>query len=87
MRYRARRRLSLLVLLIGLPAWIVLAVTVVNWADRTYGRQPIWIEVAIYAALGILFFFPFRSVFRGIGREDSDGPAGRDGRNGSGPPG
>lgn len=68
--YAARRRLSLVILLVGLPLYIVAAVTLTNWLDARYGRQPIWIEVPIYVVLAFLWALPFRSVFRGIGQAD-----------------
>lgn len=70
--YRARRRLSLLILLVGLPVYIVVAVTLANWLGARFGRLPIWAEVALYVALGFLWVLPFRSVFRGVGKEDPD---------------
>ena len=66
--YRARRRWALAILLIGLPLWIVAAVTVVNWLDR----PPILVELAVYVGLGIVWVLPFRFIFRGVGREDPD---------------
>jgi hypothetical protein len=66
--YKARRRWSLVILLVGLPAYVVLAVTVVNWLDR----PPFVLELLVYMGLGFLWALPFRAVFRGIGREDSD---------------
>ncbi|MFM2356233.1 MAG: hypothetical protein RLZZ528_1969 [Pseudomonadota bacterium] len=74
--YRTRRRLSLLILLVGLPLYIVAAVSLMNWLDATYGRQPIWIEVPVYVVLAFLWALPFRRVFRGIGQADPD--AGKD---------
>jgi cytochrome bd-type quinol oxidase subunit 1 len=70
--YRARRRWSLIVLLVGLPLYIVAAVSLMNWLDARFGRQPIWVELLAYVALGIVFFLPFRRVFRGIGQADPD---------------
>lgn len=70
MDLKTRKRWSLVVLLIGLPLYIVVAVTLVNWMDRTWGRQPIWIELVIYVALGILWAFPFKRIFTGIGKEE-----------------
>ncbi|WP_343116816.1 DUF2842 domain-containing protein [Ostreiculturibacter nitratireducens] len=82
--WKARRRLSLLILLVGLPAYIVVAVTLVNWADRTFGRLPILAEVAVYVVLGFLWALPFKRVFRGIGQAEpgteSRGPEDRGGR-------
>lgn len=72
--YRARRRLSLLILLVGLPLYIVVAVTLANWLDARFGRLPIWAEVALYVGLGFLWALPFRSVFRGVGKDDPDEP-------------
>ena len=68
MTYRTRRILSLLLLVVGLPAYVVIAVTVVGWIDRPH----ILLEVAIYVVLGFLWALPFKSVFRGIGRENPD---------------
>ena len=72
--YKARRRLSLLILLVGLPAYIVVAVTAVNWADRTFGRLPFLAEIVVYVVLGVLWALPFRAVFRGVGQPDPDEP-------------
>lgn len=80
--YKAKRRLALLILLIGMPGYVVTAVTVLNWL----GRPPIWIELLVYVVLGIVWALPFRAVFRGIGKPDpaeaeqaSQDPAERDG--------
>jgi Protein of unknown function (DUF2842) len=71
--YKARRRLSLVVLLVGLPLYIIVAVTLVNWAGRAWGRPAFWIELVIYVALGILWILPLRGLFRGIGQADPGG--------------
>jgi len=66
--YKTRRRLSLLILLVGLPLYVVAAVTILNWLDR----PPIWVEVPVYLLLGFLWMLPFRFVFVGIGKPDPD---------------
>lgn len=66
--YKARRRWSLVVLIIGLPLYIVAAVTVVNWLDR----PSLVVEFVVYVALGVVWALPFRSIFRGIGQADPD---------------
>lgn len=66
--YRTRRRLSLLLLLVGLPAYVVVAVTVVGLFDR----PPFWVELLVYVALGLIWALPFRAVFRGVGQPDPD---------------
>ncbi|NOC93027.1 MULTISPECIES: DUF2842 domain-containing protein [Ruegeria] len=66
--YKARRRWSLVILVIGLPLYIVAVVTVLNWLER----PPIWMELLVYIVLGILWALPFKFVFRGVGKEDPD---------------
>lgn len=68
--YKARKRLSLLVLVVGLPAYVVVAVTVVNWLDR----PALWLEFLIYLGLGLLWILPLRPVFLGVGQPDPDAP-------------
>lgn len=66
--YKARRRWSLIILLIGLPLYIVVAVTLVGLLPRpNFG-----LELLIYAGLGILWAFPLKAVFKGIGQADPD---------------
>ncbi len=64
MSYRARRRWALAILLVGLPVYVVVAVNVVELFDR----PPIWIELVVFVALGVVWVLPFRAVFRGIGK-------------------
>ena len=71
--YKARRRWALVLLLIWLPLYIVVAVTILNRLDR----PPIWLEVLIYVALGIGWALPFKFVFRGVGQADPDDPGER----------
>lgn len=75
--YKARRRWSLLILLIGLPLYIVAAVSLTGWMDARFGRLPILAEVAVYVALGFLWALPFRFVFRGVGKADPENEKGR----------
>ena len=63
--YRTRRRLALLVLIVGIPVYIVLATTIVTLFDR----PPILLELLIYVVLGIVWALPLRAVFKGVGRE------------------
>ena len=66
--WKARRRWSLVILLIGMPLYIVVAVSVVNMLDR----PPFWLELVVYIVLGFLWALPFRAVFRGVGKADPD---------------
>ncbi|PTE21877.1 DUF2842 domain-containing protein [Cereibacter changlensis] len=66
--YKTRRRLSLLILLVGMPLYIVVAVTLVNLLER----PPFWLELIIYVLLGFLWILPFKAVFTGIGQVDPE---------------
>lgn len=70
LKHKTKKRLSLLILLVGLPIYIVLAVTLVD----LFERPSIWVEFAIYVGLGLLWALPFKAVFLGVGREDPDAP-------------
>ncbi|SNS24133.1 DUF2842 domain-containing protein [Tropicimonas sediminicola] len=70
--YKARRRWSLFILLVGMPAYVVGAVTVVNALER----PSILVEFLVYVVLGVAWVLPFRFVFRGIGKPDPDADAG-----------
>lgn len=68
MELKTRKRLSILILVIGMPAYVVAAVSLMNWLDGRFGRQPIWIELLIYVALGVLWALPFKRIFSGVGK-------------------
>lgn len=73
--HKARKRWSLVILLVGLPVYIVAAVTLTGLIDR----PPFLLELAIYIGLGFLWALPFRAVFRGVGRADPEAEAPKDG--------
>lgn len=66
--YKTRKRLSLLILLVGMPVYVVLAVSVMN----ALPRLPLWAEVPVYIALGFGWILPFKALFKGIGQPDPD---------------
>lgn len=66
--YKSRRRWALVILLIGLPLYIVVAVNIVGLFDR----PSILLELVIYVGLGILWAIPFRFIFKGVGQADPD---------------
>ncbi len=70
--YKARRRWSLVILLVGLPTYIVAAVTAADWLRRTWPGIPTGVEFVVFVVLGIVWALPFRAVFRGIGQADPD---------------
>lgn len=73
--YKNRRRLALVVLLIGLPVYIVLAMNLAVWL----GRPHFLLEFALYIALGVLWALPLRWLFLGVGQADPDADRGEDG--------
>ena len=66
--YKARRRWSLVILLVGMPLYVAAVVTVLNFLDR----PPLWVEFLVYVALGIVWILPFKFIFRGVGQADPD---------------
>ncbi|GGC04166.1 hypothetical protein GCM10011363_21060 [Marivita lacus] len=66
--YKARKRWSLVILLVGLPAYIIACVTVINMLDR----PSLLVELLVYVVLGILWAVPFKFVFKGVGQPDPD---------------
>ncbi len=69
--YKARRRWSLVILVVGLPIYIVLAMNIMVWL----GRPPFVVELLVYVGLGVLWALPFKFVFKGVGKADPDAPA------------
>ena len=66
--YKARRRWALVVLVIGMPVYIVVSVTLVNMLDR----PNIVVEFLIYVGLGFAWILPFKGLFKGIGKPDPE---------------
>lgn len=66
--YKTRKRLALLILIVGVPLYIVSAVTVISWFDR----PPIWLEFVVYVVMGIIWIFPLKPIFKGVGQADPD---------------
>ena len=72
--HKQKRRWSLIILLVGLPLYVIAAVGIMSRFDPL-DRPAWWIELAIYLGLGVLWALPFRAVFRGVGQADPDSPA------------
>jgi hypothetical protein len=68
MTYRARKRLALLVLVVGLPLYVMAAV----WLVDQFERPGFAVELAVYVGLGLLWALPLRRLFLGLGRPDPD---------------
>ncbi|MEL6549115.1 MAG: DUF2842 domain-containing protein [Pseudomonadota bacterium] len=73
--HKAKKRWSLFILIFALPAYIVVAVTIMSYFRVWFGMQPpILLELAIYVALGVLWAIPLKKVFLGVGQPDPDAP-------------
>lgn len=68
LRWKTRRRLALLVLVVGLPIYLVLAVKLVSMFER----PSLLAELAIYVGLGLIWILPFKPLFKGIGQAEPE---------------
>lgn len=66
--WKARRRWSIFVLVVAIPAYIVAVVAVL----ALFERPPFLLELAIYVALGVVWAFPMKVLFKGVGQPDPD---------------
>jgi|TARA_B100001063_G_scaffold43569_1_gene37307 hypothetical protein len=66
--YKNRRRISLILLLVGLPVYVILAINILAFFER----PSILLEVIIYLSLGIVWALPFKFIFKGIGQADPE---------------
>ena len=66
--YKSRRRWSLFILVVGLPIYIIIAVNLVAFLPNL----PKVLEFLMYVFLGIVWVFPLKLVFQGIGQPDPD---------------
>jgi hypothetical protein len=72
--YKTRRRLALLILLVGLPLYIAAA----WYVTSLFERPSLLVELAIYVALGFVWALPFKFIFKGVGQADPDAPQDQD---------
>lgn len=63
---KARKRLSILLLLVWLPGYIIGAVALMTWLPVL----PKGVELLAYIFLGVAWALPFKAVFRGVGKEE-----------------
>ena len=67
MSYNSRRAWALVVLLVGMPAYIIIALNIIVRLDRL----PIWAEVPVYILLGTIWILPFKRLFLGVGQPEA----------------
>ncbi len=65
---KLKRRLSLLILVVGLPVYIILIVNLIS----SFDRPNFFVELLIYLLSGVVWAFPLKSVFRGVGQAEED---------------
>ena len=68
MSYKLKRRLSLLILVVGLPVYIILIVNLIS----SFDRPNFVVELLIYLLSGVAWAFPLKSVFRGVGQAEEE---------------
>ena len=64
--YKIRRLLSLVILLLGLPLYAVMVVTGMNFLKNL----PLLVELFLYVFFGVVWVFPLKALFRGIGQSE-----------------
>ena len=68
LNYKKKKILSIIILLVWLPAYIVIVLNVIDFINR----PSIIIELLIYVVAGILWALPFKFIFKGIGKDEKD---------------
>ena len=66
MSYKLKRRLSLFILIVGLPLYVILIVNLI----ASFERPNFLVELLIYLLSGIVWALPLRSIFRGVGQAE-----------------
>ena len=66
MSYKLKRRLSLFILVVGLPIYVIIIVNLIS----SFDRPNFLVELLIYLLSGIVWALPLRSVFRGVGQAE-----------------
>ncbi len=66
LNYKVRRRLSLLILLVGLPLYAIACISLIAKFDR----PSILSELFVYLVLGVVWALPLKYIFKGIGQAD-----------------
>lgn len=70
--YKARKRWSLVILLIALPLYIVVAVNLADWLRDRNGGLSVMTELLLFVGLGIAWIIPLKPLFKGVGQPDPD---------------
>lgn len=76
--HKAKKRWSFLILLVGIPLYVVLIVGTMGLIYDNFGQPPFLVELVIYVGLGLVWAIPLKFVFQGVGQADPNGPPGQD---------
>ena len=71
MSRNARVWRAILVLVLGIPLWIFVAVSAMDWLQGRFGPLAPWAEMLGWIALGLVWIFPLRRVFLGVSARGS----------------
>ncbi len=66
--YKTKRVLSILILLFGLPIYVIGVVTGMTVFDNLH----MLVELFLYVCFGIVWVFPVKFIFKGIGQKNPD---------------
>lgn len=69
--YKARRRWSLVLLLVWLPVYIAVAYVLMSMLMLRFEIHGV-VLFFMFVFLGVAWALPFKSVFKGIGQADPD---------------
>lgn len=72
--HKAKRSWSLFILIFGVPIYIVMAVTLIDLLRDMMGRPSIMVELGVFVVLGVLWAFPLKAIFKGVGQADPNAP-------------
>lgn len=70
MTRNARVWRAVLVLVIGIPLWVFVSVSAMDWLKARM-TLPGWAEMLCWLALGLLWILPLRRVFLGVAARGS----------------
>lgn len=66
--YKSRRRWSMVLLLVWLPVYIIVAITLLAYMPEIHKI----LQLLLFAFLGVAWALPFKFVFKGVGKEDPE---------------
>lgn len=70
--HKAKKRWAIIILVIGLPIYMILASVLATAFLGWLGRPSILLELVIYVGLGVLWVFPLKRLFMGVGQAGPD---------------